>query len=321
MRGNYVGAAMAALLLVALSGCSRVPDLAAVAEAKARPQQRYDIVQALESNDEVIVAATQSGAVIVSSDQGKTWGRTLLGQVSIIGLAVCPDGSFVGIDFNHKVWSADRKGGSWAAVPLDKPRVPLAVTCDGRGRWWVAGSGAKIAASADRGATWTVSDLQEDAQITTVQFADDKHGFALAEFGFVIATEDAGDTWKKVAQIPGDFYPYAAYFKDSRQGWVSGLAGQMLQTSNGGQTWTKVENRSGASIYRLFMHQGQLHGVGAGGMIVRMEEESWQSVAYPDAVPVFLGAGATLGEKGTGIVIGGPGGMIRVVATAKEGRS
>jgi photosystem II stability/assembly factor-like uncharacterized protein len=187
----------------------------------------------------------------------------------------------------------------------------------------VAGSGAKIAVSADRGASWTVSDLQEDAQFTTLQFVDDKHGFVLGEFGHVVTSEDGGASWKKLAKIPGDFYPYAAWFQDAKSGYVSGLAGQVLQTADGGRSWTKMENKSGASLYRLFAHQGKPYGVGAGGVIVRLEQKTWQPVAYPDAVPVFLGSAASLGDKQAAVVIGGPGGLVRAVATesAEGGRS
>jgi photosystem II stability/assembly factor-like uncharacterized protein len=295
-------------------------DLGAVEAERSRSLHRYDVVQALASNGEVVVGASQAGAVVVSGDQGRTWVRRSLGPVSIIGLTTCADGGFVGIDFNHKVWSADARGEAWRSVDLEKPRTALAVSCDGAGRWWVVGSGAKIAVSADRGASWTVSDLQEDAQFTTVQFVDAKHGFVLGEFGHVVATEDGGASWKKLSQIPGDFYPYAALFADVKHGVVSGLAGQMLQTADGGRTWSKMENRSGAALYRLFVHQGRMFGVGAGGVVARREGDVWQEVAYPDAVPVFLGAGASLGEKQAAVVIGGPGGLVRPVATgAGEG--
>jgi photosystem II stability/assembly factor-like uncharacterized protein len=257
---------------------------------------------------------------VVSADQGKNWVRTVLGPVSIIGLAVCPDGEFIGIDFNHKVWSADPAGANWKSVVLDKPRVPLAVTCDGQGRWWVTGSGAKIAVSVDRGANWTLTDLKEDAQLTTIQFVDDQHGFVLGEFGHVIGTEDGGTTWKKITQIPGDFYPYAALFRDAKEGWASGIAGHILRTADGGHTWHEMDNRSGAALYRLFWHGGQAYGVGAGGVVARLENSAWQAMPYPDAVPVFLGAGASLGDPQAALIVGGPGGLVRTIAThGKEG--
>lgn len=312
--GSNCRGAVALLVAVLCAGCVNQADSAQADVERQRPVQRYDVVQTLASNGVVTVAGSQSGAVMKSADRGRTWQRQDLGSASIIGLAACPDGSFVGIDFRGKVWSADRIAGAWKSVALDKPRVPLAVTCDRQGRWWVAGSGAAIAGSADRGATWTVTELEDDVQFTTVQFVDDTHGFVLGEFGHVMATEDGGLTWKKLASIEGDFYPYAALFRDRKKGWTSGLAGQVLQTRDGGKSWQKMDNRSGVPLYRLFMHGGQPLGTGAGGVVAALDQGVWQSRPYSDAVPVFLGAGASLGESGAGIAVGGPAGVLRVIS-------
>lgn len=303
---------MAALLVIA--GCSRDPDMAAVDVEAKKSIKRYDITQSLAANGKVLVAGTQSGAALVSRDDGKTWARQMLGPVSLTGMAVCPDGSFVGIDFNHKVWVADVNGENWKSSALEKPRVPLAITCDSLGRWHVAGSGAKIAVSSNQGGSWQLTDLEEDAQITALQMIDEKQGVALGEFGLSARTEDGGATWKKAAPIAGEFYPYAVLFVDHKEGYASGLAGTVLRTRDGGVTWTRIGNASGASLYRLFLHGGKPHGVGAGGVVARLEGDSFRAIAYPDAAPVFLGAGASLPGQ-PAVVIGGPGGLVRVVGT------
>lgn len=311
-----VKSALLFLAAVLLTACMGSSDLLQVELEGEKSLKRYDVIQSLAWNGEVVVGGSQAGAVVVSGDGGRSWKRAGLAGASVMGLAVCGDGSFVGIDFNHKVWSADRQGQSWRSAELDKPRVPLAVTCDGRGRWWVVGSGAKIAVSADRGNTWTLTDLREDVQFTTIQFTDDQHGIVLGEFGYVVVTDDGGASWRKLSQIPGEFYPYAALFLDRQEGFASGIAGQILHTLDGGRNWTRMANPGGAALYRLFLHQGQPHGVGSGGVIARLEQGQWQSVTYPDAVPAFLGSAASVAG---GIVIGGPGGLRLVANKAGAG--
>lgn len=300
--------------VLAMAGCTHDPDLSAVDVEARKTIKRYDIVQALAANARVVVAGTQSGAVLTSKDSGKTWSRQALGAASLIGLATCPDGSFVGIDFNHKVWAGDADGAVWRSSVLDKPRVPLAVACDSLGRWHVAGSGAKIARSVDRGVSWQVTDLDEDAQITALQMIDERQGIALGEFGLVATSDDGGATWKKGARIGGDFYPYAVLFVDRDEGYASGLAGAVLRTRDGGATWNKIGNATQAPLYRLFLHEGKPAGVGAGGTVVRLEADGARAIAYPDAAPVFLGAGASVPGQ-SAIAIGGPGGLVRVVGT------
>lgn len=317
MKEKILAAGIVSLLL---ASCSSSPDLSAVKAEQDKSVLRYDIIQSLAENGQVLVAGTQNGAVLVSKDDGKTWSRQPIGSASgpasLIGLAVCPDKSFIGIDFYHKLWSSDAVGAGWKSAAIDKPRVPLAVACDGKGQWWVVGSGAKIAVSADKGSSWTVTDLKEDAQFTTIQMVDESVGIAMGEFGMVVTTRDGGKTWQKSATIPGEFYPYAALFVTANEGWTSGLAGQVLHTKDGGKNWTKDNNLSGSSLYQLFLHDGKPAGVGAGGSVVRYEAGTWKPIAYADAVPVFLGAGTSVAKHG--LALGGPGGLVRVIDTAKN---
>ncbi|MFZ4535158.1 YCF48-related protein [Propionivibrio sp.] len=300
--------------IAGLSACSQGPDLSGIASERQRPVQRYDISQSIASNGKVVVVGTQSGAVLVSNDQGKTWERNMLGHTSLVDMTVCGDKGFLAVDHYRKVWSADPDGKNWQSVPLEMPRTPLAVTCDRHGGWWVAGINAVISGSSDGGKTWKTSDLGADAHITNIQFLDEKNAIALGEFGLTATSDDGGATWKKGPKIPGDFYPYAALFASRNEGWVSGLAGQMLHTTDGGKTWSKQNNTAHATLNRLFMHDGVPFGVGAGGVIARLEGNSWRAVPYSDPVPVFLGGGASLPGQ-SAIVIGGPGGLLRAVST------
>lgn len=301
--------------MVLLAACSGSADLSAVREAASKPVKRYDVVQSLTSNNEVIVAGLQNGAVLVSDDKGKTWRREGVDGASMIGLTTCPDGTMLGIDFHGKVWHADAKGQQWESLSVEKPKIPLAVTCDLEGRWWAAGTRSRIAYSTDKGANWNLVDLGEDAQITAIQFLDRDYGVATAEFGMMLVTEDGGATWNRRTDMPNEFYPYDALFLSRDVGYVSGLAGQMLKTEDGGLTWSPMDNASGVPIYRLFMLGGVPHGVGAGGIVARLEGDTWRSVAYPDPLPVFFAAGAPAADEAA-VVAGGPGGLLRVIAAA-----
>ncbi|MDD2886031.1 MAG: YCF48-related protein [Dechloromonas sp.] len=284
---------------------------------RLKPVQRYDISQAIAANGEVVVVGTQTGSILRSTDQGLSWSRLTLGQASLVDIAVCHDKSFVAIDHYRQVWFAGPDGATWQAVKLERPRTPLAVTCDPQGGWWVAGINSVIAGSRDQGKTWQITDLGEDAQLTTIQFIDAEHGVALGEFGMQVWTHDGGASWAKGPSLPDDFYPYAALFSDSQQAWVAGIAGQMLHTRDGGKSWQKQSNETGASLNRLFMHEGMPYGAGNGGVIARLQGDRWRNVPYSDPQPLFLGGAAALPGQ-SAVVVGGPGGLLRTVSTAKN---
>jgi len=304
-------------LVLTLAACSSQPDLSSTVAARSNALQRHDLTQAVATNGKVVIAATQSGVVLVSADQGATWKREPVPGASMIGLASCPDGSFIGIDFYSRVWSSGEAGVQWKSVKLDRPRTPLAVACDAAGTWWVSGTRSVIAASRDRGVTWTVTDQGEDLQYTTLQFVDKDFGVATGEFGNVLVTEDGGATWVRRSPVPGDFYPYATLFANRNEGWTSGLAGQVMRTLDGGRTWQAQNNATGAPLYRLFMHHGVPHGVGAVGTVARLDGDTWRAVSYPDAIPAALGAGVSL-VGSNALLIGGPAGLLRRVATASN---
>lgn len=311
---KLVATAIAASMLC---GCIQAPDWTSMHSEREKPIKRVDVVQTLVANSALVVAGTQNGAVLVSKDAGKNWMRKSLPGASLIDLAACPDGTFVGIDFHGRVWSGNEGAEGWRAHQLENPKTPLAITCDGKNRWWVTGTRATLASSADQGASWRTIDMNADTQITTIQFVDDVHGIALGEFGMVLTTEDGGKGWTQQPPIPSDFYPYAALFISRDQGWASGIAGRILATRDGGKTWRPQDNESGMPLYRLFLHQGVPHGVGAGGTLARLEQERWRIVYYPDAAPVFLGAGSSLPTLST-VVLGGPGGLLRTVDARKN---
>ncbi len=309
---------IAIIAAVARYGVAAAPP--AAIDAQSGSIQRYDDVQALASNGKVMVAGTQSGAVLVSHDQGKTWQRHELAPdsvipPSIIGLAACRDGRFIGIDFNHKLWSGDALGANWLGHVMAKPAIPLAVACDPDNGWWVVGDRATIAGSRDAGGSWTVTDLGEDAQLTTLQFQDDSHGIATGEFGIVVVTSDGGKTWNRGNKVPAEFYPYSAIFLNKDEGWLSGVGGQIVHTSDGGRNWTMQSNEAQVPLFRLFLHQGMPYGVGTDGVVARLEGDTWRRVEYAGELHQLFVAGIST-ESDSAIVIGGPGGLLRALSLA-----
>lgn len=300
---------LAACALVLLAGCIKAPDTAAIEAARARPIQRHDTVQAIATRGDLVVAGTQAGNVLTSADAGKSWTRVAVGSASIIDLTVCPDGTFLGLDFYHKVWSSSPDARRWMSHTVSEPHTPLAITCGPDSKWWIAGTNATIASSADAGRTWETTNLNMDAQLTGVQFLSPLMGVAVGEFGLMFVTEDAGKTWAKRTSIPNDFYPCAMLFVSPNEGWVSGLAGQILHTNDAGASWEKQENTTHQSIYRLFLHNAVPHGVGAAGAVVQLDGGVWEPVLSRNVTQASLAAGAALTETNT-LVVGGPGGVL-----------
>lgn len=273
-----------------LAGCSASADGIGGADAKSNQTERFDAFQAAADNGRILVVVGNNGVVVTSVDRGASWQRREIAKdAALIGIAACADGSFAALDFFHRVWFADASATSWKALPIKEPANPLAIACDRSNRLWVVGSGATIAMSADRGASWTKTVVGDDLLLATIQFVDGERVFVTGEFGSVFASNDGGATWKAKTKIGADFYPYAAHFSDAQNGWVAGLAGVVMRTEDGGTTWQKTANPVGAPVYGLAVDRGEAVGVGVNGLMFRFREANWtladvRPVAYLRAV-------------------------------------
>lgn len=114
------------------------------------------------SENPTCFAACDGGAVLTSSDGGKTWGFVNLGLPAAV-LESC-DFRCVASVGNH-VWVAGRPGGS-------------------------------VLHSADLGKTWEVQKTDLRVPVNGMQFLDEKTGWLVGDFGCILGTTDSGKTWK-----------------------------------------------------------------------------------------------------------------------------
>jgi photosystem II stability/assembly factor-like uncharacterized protein len=315
LRARGVTAPVAALLLC---GCQGGTGQSTATVAATADVQRYEIVQAMAASGQRIVAGTQTGVLLSSADGGATWTRHSVGPHSFVSVAACPDGSFFAADFYHHVVPVDAQGVPGKPLPLEKPETPLATACDGAGRWWIVGTFATVAVSADRGASWQVQDLGEDAHLTAIQFVDATNAVMAGEFGLLFSSSDGGVTWTRGPAIPNEFYPYTAHFNGTGEGWLAGIAGQVLRTTDAGATWVREPNTSGFAFYKIFAVGGRLYGVGSGGVAERGADGTWTAIPPEASLPAFLSAAAAVGDEGsqTTAVVGGLGATQLVRLTA-----
>lgn len=305
-------------LLALLAACQGVADLKQVEKERQKTVFRTDQFQAVASNGK-FAAAVGNGVIVVTDVTGVHQSRALLpGAPALIAVSACPDGSFVALDFNRKVWLADADAKNWRAQPISGTWRPLALTCDSANRYWVVGSGTTIAHSVDRGATWTEKNFGEDAMFNTVQFLDSGNGVVTGEFGTVMTTADGGATWTAAEKIPADFYPYAALFTSRQTGYLSGLTGTMLHTNDGGKSWQKLENTSGLPQFGFVRQGDALYSVGAGGSMLKLEKDAWKPVDVGQPAAAYLRSATDIGN-GRLMVAGGSGALqIVPAATAKS---
>jgi photosystem II stability/assembly factor-like uncharacterized protein len=310
-----------AVLSVALLGCEAPLVLDRVEDQASRPTQRSDLLQAVAVSGDTLIAVGSRGAVIVSNDDGGSWRRQELeGKPFLLAATTCPDGSFVLLDYDKKLWFSDAAASEWQSRPIETYETVQALTCDPAGNLWVTGSFSTVLNSTDGGVTWTESSLDEDLHFTSIQFIDTDTAIMTGEFGVVVRSTDGGGTWDYLEPLPDEFYPQDAYFISADVGWVVGLAGTVMVTTDGGASWIRQDTGTTAPLYHLAKNGGKLYAVGGNGTILKstiaadgLGNDPWLAVEHGVAIRFYLRGAVPVGD--THLLVTGGAGALFVIPT------
>ena len=303
-------------LMLLVTGCEAKLDLSAVTESKTKPQARYDQYQAAAKSDKAMVVIGNRGVMLISNDLGESWGRqvlpgnTAVSYPTLVDIDVCPDGRFVALDADRKIWFSDLNAQNWTSKAIPTEEDVLDLTCDQNGTLWVVGSFTLIMESRDGGESWTDKSIAEDAMFSRIQFIDRDQGIVTGEFGTVYQTGDGGKSWEMGGAIPHEFYPMASYFASADEGWVGGLQGIIFHTTDGGRNWLRQETGTKAPIYNICVVNGKTYAVGEQGTILVLTGNAWKPV---DAKLGFGYLRALLPMADGKLLVAGGGGLVRML--------
>ena len=302
------------LLGTLISACEAPLNLEQVSAEEERVFRRYDLLQAATHSGPQVVVVSSAGALMESDDNGQSWQRLELpGRPPLIDVTACPDGSFHALDSERRVWTRSSDG-SWQSVTIDTLENTLSIHCAPGGRLWVSASFSTLYWSeSPQDGDWTEFSLYEDLQFTAVRFVDDETGFALGEFGTVVATTDGGDSWDMLEPIPNEFYPMAVDFRDANTGWAGGLDGVIWETRDGGQSWEKQTSVTSAPVYNIHAGDSGVFAVGGSAKAVKLIDGKWSLFPGAPDVLAFMRAIDTLDDGS--LLLAGGGGLMAVIST------
>lgn len=106
------------------------------------------------------------------------------------------------------------------------------------------GDRGHIVYSDDQGKTWKQAKVPSRQLLTSVYFADDKHGWAVGHDAQILASEDGGLTWtKQFEDLKRESPLLDVWFKDVNSGFAVGAYGSLMETIDGGKHWEDVSDR------------------------------------------------------------------------------
>ncbi|MCC6861084.1 MAG: hypothetical protein IT158_21125 [Bryobacterales bacterium] len=177
------------------------------------------------------------GRLLVSRDEGATWQERALNpewKFRSIGFIDDRRGLLAG---DEGLLLATSDGGeTWTRIESGTTQHLTDIAIAGE-RVWVASYGGGMLHSGDAGKTWQQQRTFTGASLESVQFLDERSGWAVGWSGTVLRTTDGGANWRAVP-VPGvNETLTSVFFKDERGGWITGMLGTLLRTGDGGKTW------------------------------------------------------------------------------------
>jgi len=145
-----------------------------------------------------------------------------------------------------------------------------------------------IVLSDDAGKTFRqASAVPASATLSAVYFSDAEHGWAVGQWGVILASIDGGEHWTLQRSDTSIDQPlFSVYFKDAQHGWAVGLWSLMLATQDGGRSWSPVTlpappggGKADRNLYKIFAnHEGHVFVVAEQGTVLRSRDQgaSWE---------------------------------------------
>lgn len=268
------------------------------------------------------------GRIFSTTDNGQTIFRNEIdSREAFLAIACAPDGALL-VTGQHGLVLRSRDGGtSWQKLETGTDRTLLAAAFADANTAFAIGDFGTIIRTTNGGDTWSSVALPEDMSLPEdvaeiiepgdvllygLQFATPTLGWIVGEFGAVLKTEDAGESWV-VQETPIDTTLFAVDFADTQRGWAVGIDEVMLQTTDGGENWSvqRIPQRRGfvLGIYNVAVRGNLGWAVGDNGLLLRSTNAgtSWERVELPIEYAANWLRDIDLDAKGEGLIVGGDG--------------
>ncbi len=182
-------------------------------------------------------------AFLVTNDGGLTWEEKMPGSYLIISAIMTDDGQVFGSGQFDGVFYSNDWGNSFvelSSAGIDFTQFQYLGNNEviGMGLQGLPPSAEKaISFSDNSGQSWTHNLLPSAYYWASgFHYFNANEGFVCGYEGFLIKTEDGGQSWQEIA-YDDERKATKIYFVDEQIGWAVGKDGLVLSTTDGGNTW------------------------------------------------------------------------------------
>lgn len=205
-----------------------------------------------------------NGSIFASTNGGGTWTTTASGTTyGLNDLCIASSTEFWIAGDNGTLLHSTNAGASWSNASLGT-YASLNGISRGNSSLFAVGENGVLALK-DGAAPWTFINSGDNRSVNWVTFADDRHGYAVGQYGLILRTTDGGMHWVEQPNgITLDSF-YGACMSDSDHVWIAGDLGVLLHSSNGGSSWIQQSTFTTNTLLSITVVDGQ-HGWAVGDL-------------------------------------------------------
>lgn len=316
-------------LLVALLLASVSPGGAA---AQVRPEQiRQNLFAACFAGERVGWVVGELGRVFRTEDGGSTWAQQDARSTKPFLAASCIDEQTAWIGGKGAILYRTTDGGEhWDLLTPNTTKHIFDLAFVSATHGVAVGDWGLVMHTGDGGRTWTLVGIPEDFVLSPMaediglepedtilyaaSFPDAVHGWAVGEFGTILATENGGRSWRQ-QRAPVDTTLFGTYFRTPSEGWAVGMDAVILHTTDGGRSWEQIPAPlSERSFYDVAVRAPHGWIAGDSGTLLRTADggRSWTIEPLPIALAANWFRAVDLLPSGRGFIAGADGLLFRV---------
>ncbi len=191
-----------------------------------------------------IVAGQTMGAILKTTDGGKTWvHRILNNDIGLFDICFTNDSTGYAVGNSGTILKTTDYGENWYRSESNTTAHLSSVFFVNENLGFATGSPDVVLKTVNGGATWQVSTIPNAVDIKRIYFINKNKGFIVENYPWECSyykTTDGGNTWQKV--IIEDVYagPVDFFFFNEQDGYMLGQIGgtiYIFKTNDGGETW------------------------------------------------------------------------------------
>jgi eukaryotic-like serine/threonine-protein kinase len=234
------------------------------------------------SNDMFAVAVGDSGTILYSKDNGKTWIKRIFERtIAFSDVQLFPNGRGLIVGDSSSLYYSNNYLDSLQLVPITQGYTFFRIKFIDDRIGFITGNKGLILKTTNGGSSWYKVNTNTNEIIFDLAFFDGRRGIAVGWNGTIISTTDGGELWIHNTETMTDNYLKSIDLTKDGFGLIVGGDGTVLKSSNFGGSWDKAKINDAGGFQRVkFVSDSRSMIIGSRGIILVSKDkgESWDLV-------------------------------------------